>query len=31
MRKEYVEAYFKEIPPSEPAEDQDDRHALDCL
>jgi len=31
MRKEYIEAYFKETPPSDPGEDQDDRNALYCL
>ena len=31
MRKEYVEAYFKEVKPSEPGEDYDDRNALYCL
>ena len=31
MRKEYIEAYFKEVKPSEPGEDYDDRNALYCL
>lgn len=31
MRKEYIEAYVKEIEPSEPREDHDDRNALYCL
>ena len=31
MRKEYVEAYFREVNPSEPEEDHDDRNALYCL
>ena len=31
MGKPYVEAYFREYPVSEPAEDQDDRNALYCL
>ena len=31
MRKEYIEAYFKEVNPSEPGEDHDDRNALYCL
>ena len=31
MRKEYIEAYFKEVKPSEPREDNDDRNALSIL
>ncbi|KAL8736538.1 MAG: hypothetical protein Q9181_002387 [Wetmoreana brouardii] len=31
MRKEYIEAYFKEVHPSEPGEDHDDRNVLYCL
>ncbi|KAL8837317.1 MAG: hypothetical protein Q9170_002574 [Blastenia crenularia] len=31
MRREYIEAYMREVPPSEPGEDYDDRNALYCL
>ena len=31
MRKEYIETHFKEVNPSEPEEDHDDRNVLYCL